>query len=149
MTVPAFEEYLASLSPVSSTSSVGGAPADLELCERATAMIGLLDPLDSANLADAVSGEPRLLSVIAAVAGLSQERFESWLKTNFDTAGWINLGRERPLDVVMAMQEQFEILDLLREQSLRDWTWADVLAQVMSPRSRAGSAIQQGRDLDG
>lgn len=148
MIVPTFEEYLASLSPVSSTAPVGGAPVDLELCERATATIGSLNPLDPANLAEAVSREPQLLSVIAAVAGLSQERFRGWLKTNFDTAGWIKLGRERSIDVVLTMQEQFDILGLLREQSVRDWTWADVLAQVMSPRSRAGSAIQQGRDLE-
>jgi hypothetical protein len=88
------------------------------------------------------------LPVIAAVAGLSQERFRGWLKANFGTAGWIMLGQQRALDVVTAMQDQFNIVDLLREQSARDWTWADVLAQVMSPRSRAGSAIQQGRDLE-
>jgi hypothetical protein len=147
MTVPTFEEYLASLSPVS-TFPVGGVPADLELCERATEAVSSMDPLDASKLATAISNEPDLLPVLAAVAGLSQERFKGWLKANFDTAGWITLGRQRALDVVRAMQDQFDILDLLREQSARDWTWADVLAQVMSPRGRAGSAIQQGRDLE-
>lgn len=148
MIVPTFEEYLASLSPVSPVAPVGGVPIDLELCERATALIRSLDPLNTTNLAGAVSREPHLLSVIAAVAGLSQERFKGWLKANFDTAGWIKLGRERSVEVVDALQEQFDVLGLLREQAVRDWTWADVLAQVMSPRSRAGSAIQQGRDLE-
>jgi hypothetical protein len=146
MTVPTFEDYLASLSPVS-TFPVG-VPADLELCEQATKEIGSLNPLDSASLATAVSREPRLLPVMAAVTGLSQERFKGWLKVTFGTEGWITLGRQRALDVVTAMEDQFGILGLLREQSTRDWTWADVLAQVMSPRSRAGSAIQQGRDLE-
>lgn len=147
MTIPTLEEYLASLSPVS-TFPVGGAPADLELCERATNAVRLMEPLDSSNLAAAVSADPDLLPVLAAVAGLSQERFKGWLKASFGTAGWITLGRQQAHEVVTAMQDQFGILDLLREQSSRDWTWADVLAQVMSPRSRAGSAIQQGRDLE-
>ena len=146
MNIPTFEEYLSSLSPVSTFPA--GAPADLELCQQATEAIGSLDPLDSPNLAEAVSQEPGLLPVMAAVTGLSQERFKGWLKVNFDTEGWITLGRQRALDVVTAMEDQFDILDLLREQAARDWTWADVLAQVMSPRSRAGSAIQQGRDLE-
>lgn len=147
MTVPTFGEYLASLSPVSAFPA-GGDPADLELCERATEVVSSMDPLDPPKLATAISSEPDLLPVLAAVAGLSQERFKGWLKANFGTAGWITLGRQRALDVVTAMQDQFDILDLLRDQSAREWTWADVLAQVMSPRSRAGSAIQQGRDLE-
>lgn len=147
MSVPTFEEYLASLSQVSKFRA-GGVPADLDLCQRATKIVGSLEPLDATNLAAAASREPELLPVIAAVAGLSQERFKGWLKASFGTAGWIVLGRERALDVITAMQDQFDILDSLREQSTRDWTWADVLAQVMSPRSRAGSAVQQGRDLE-
>jgi hypothetical protein len=147
MTVPTFEEYLASLSPVSAFPA-GGDPADLELCERATDVVSSMDPLDPPKLATAISSEPDLLPVLAAVAGLSQERFKGWLKANFGTAGWITLGRQSALNVVTAMQDQFDLLDRLRDQSAREWTWADVLAQVMSPRSRAGSAIQQGRDLE-
>lgn len=147
MTIPSFDEYLASLSPVS-TFPAGGEPADLDLCKRATEAIGLLVPLDVGTLAGAVGREPQLLPVLAAVAGLSQERFKTWLNANFDTAGWVTLGRTRAADVIAAMQEQFDILELLRQQSAREWTWADVLAQVMSPRSRAGSAIRQGRRLE-
>lgn len=147
MTIPSFEAYLDSLSPVSA-SPTGGEPADLDLCKRATEVIGSLEPLDTGSLAGAISGDPELLPVLAAVAGLSQERFKTWLKANFGTAGWITLGRRRAAEVVAAMQEHFDILELLRQQSVREWTWADVLAQVMSPRSRAGSAIQQGRELE-
>lgn len=147
MTIPSFEDYLDSLSPVS-TFPASEEPADLDLCERATGVIGSLDPLDAQGLAEAISEDSELLPVLAAVAGLSQERFKTWLKANFGTAGWITLGRKRAVDVVAAMQEHLDILELLRQQSMREWTWADVLAQVMSPRSRAGSAIQQGRELE-
>ena len=91
MSVPTFEEYLGSLSQVSEFPA-GGVPADLDLCQRATKIVGSLEPLDAANLAAAASSEPKLLPVIAAVAGLSQERFKGWLKASFGTAGWIVLG---------------------------------------------------------
>jgi hypothetical protein len=32
--------------------------------------------------------------------------------------------------------------------SRREWTWADALARSMALRQRAGSAVQQGRDLE-
>jgi hypothetical protein len=88
------------------------------------------------------------LPVLAAVAGLSQERFRTWLQTRFLTAGWVILGRTRPHDLVRALDEDFNLISALSEQRERDWTWADVLARVMSPRQRAGHAIKQGRDLE-
>lgn len=147
MTIPSFEDYLGSLSPVSAFPTAEE-PADIELCRRATALISSMEPLDSTNLSQAIAKDSELLPVLAAVAGLSQERFKTWLNANFGTAGWITLGRRHAVEVVEAMQEHFDILPQLRQQAARQWTWADVLAQVMSPRSRAGSAIQQGRQLE-
>jgi hypothetical protein len=86
--------------------------------------------------------------VLAAVAGLSQERFRTWLQTRFLTAGWITLGRKRSSELIDALDDDFDLISTLSAQSIRNWTWADVLARVMSPRQRAGHAIQQGRDLE-
>ncbi len=142
-----FDEYLSSLSAVAPPSSMAE-PEALELCVRATATIAALTPLDRDGLADAIADDPHLLPVFAAAAGLSQERFKTWLQSKFGTAGWVTLGRKRAPDLIDAMDADFGLLDLLSDQAGRDWTWADVLARVMSPRQRAGHAIQQGRDLE-
>jgi hypothetical protein len=70
------------------------------------------------------------------------------LQSNFETAGWITLGRQRPQDVIAALDIQFDLVSLLSVQSRRDWTWADVLARGMASRQRAGNAIAQGRALE-
>lgn len=147
MTVPSFEDYLKSLAAVEPQGAVAE-PEALDLCVKATATIALLDPLDEQSLAAAVQADPDILPVLAAAANLSQERFKTWLQARFETAGWITLGRSRPDDLVAALDEDFALIELLTLQAQREWTWADVLARMMSTRQRAGSAIQQGRDLE-
>jgi hypothetical protein len=147
VTLPDFDEYLATLSAVA-PAAIAEEPQALELCVQVTEALSALDDIDTASLAGLVASEPETLLVLAAVVGLSQERLKTWLQSNFETAGWITLGRQRPGDVVKAMDEQFDLLALLAAQSDRDWTWADVLARGMSSRQRAGSAIAQGRALE-
>jgi hypothetical protein len=147
VTAPSFDEYLATLSAVAPPSAVGE-PEALELCVRVTEAISRLDHIDRASLNQLVASEPETLLVLAAVVGLSQERLKTWLQSNFDTAGWVTLGRRRPGDVVEAMDQQFDLVGLLTAQASRGWTWADVLARGMSSRQRAGSAIAQGRALE-
>lgn len=142
-----FEEYLASLAPFApGASSVE--PEALALCERATATVAALAPLTSEKLATAVDEDPEILPVLAAVAGFSLERFRTWLQSRFQTAGWIRLGRDRPDDLIEALDDELSLVELLDAQSSRTWTWADVLARVMAPRQRAGGAVAAGRDLE-
>ncbi len=147
MSVPSFEDYLDSLSAVA-PEITAAEPEALDLCARATAAIIALKPLQPDTLAKAIEEDPEFVPVLAAAAGLSQERFKTWLQARFKTAGWITLGRTRATELVEAMDKDFGLVALLAAQSQRQWTWADVLARVMAPRQRAGKAIQQGRDLE-
>lgn len=142
-----FEEYLASLSPFV-LPDPGAEPEALALCQRATATIASLDPLDRSALANAVAADPAIAPVLAAVVGLSQERFKTWLLSRFQTAGWVLLGRHRAEELIHALDEDFAVIALLDAQSSRTWTWGDVLARVMAPRQHAGGWVQQGRDLE-
>ncbi|HEY5941643.1 MAG TPA: DpnII family type II restriction endonuclease [Solirubrobacterales bacterium] len=147
MTVPTFEEYLTTLSAVA-PAAAANEPEALELCVRVTEAILALEPIDRASVTSLIASDPETVVVLAAIVGLSQERLKTWLQSNFDTAGWVTLGRQRPNEVVEAMDRQFGLISLLAAQSSRDWTWADVLARGMSSRQRAGSAIAQGRALE-
>jgi hypothetical protein len=147
VTLPDFDAYLTTLSAVAPTASAGE-PEALELCVRVTEAISKLDHLDQEGLAQVVASDPETLLVLAAIAGLSQERLKTWLQTNFETAGWKSLGKQRSEEVIAVMDRHFDLVSLLVVQSDRDWTWADVLARGMSSRQRAGSAIAQGRALE-
>lgn len=142
-----FDEYLASLSPFV-PQGAGAEPEALALCKRATASIGVLGDLDRAKLAGVVKDDPHIAPVFAAVVGLSQERFKTWLQGRFGTAGWVTLGRTRSAELVDALDDDFALVALLETQSTRTWTWADALARIMAPRQHAGGWVQQGRDLE-
>jgi hypothetical protein len=145
--IPSFESYLTSLTPVSQ-SAPGAEPEALEACARATALLVDALPLSREKLSQILSANPEVTAVIAAAANLSQERFKTWLKATFGTAGWITLARERPDDLAAALDESFAIVEELQAQAERQWTWADALARTMAPRQRAGRAVRQGRDLE-
>jgi hypothetical protein len=142
-----FDEYLASLTPFE-PKAAGTEPDALELCERATLTIAALDPLDVENLSRVVERDPKIAQVLAAVVGLGHERFKTWLKSRFNTSGWIILGKQRGPELVERLDDEFGLIALLKAQSERQWTWADVLARIMAPRTTAGGSIQQGRELE-
>ena len=142
-----FDDYLASLSPFV-PQGAGAEPEAIVLCERATASIAGLADLDRVSLAAIVEADAHIAPVFAAVVGLSQERFKTWLQGRFGTAGWVTLGRTRSAELVEALDDDFSLVALLEAQSARRWTWADVLARIMAPRQHAGGWVQQGRDLE-
>jgi hypothetical protein len=147
LTIPTFQEYVASLSPVD-TAVVGTEPAALDLCKRATDAIEAARPLNRRKLAKVIESDPHLVPVFAAAAGLSQERFKTWLQAHFETAGWVKLGRERGAELARELESDLDIINLLETQASTTWTWADVLARIMAPRQRAGASIEQGRALE-
>ncbi len=147
MTPGSFDDYLKSLAAVS-PQPVAAEPEALALCARATAAVVGLGPLDREKLAPLVAADPAIVPVFAAVCGLSQERFKTWLQARFSTAGWVTLGRTAAPNLVGALDDDFGLIALLEAQAKREWTWADVLARVMSPRQHAGTSVQQGRDLE-
>lgn len=142
-----FDDYLASLGPVA-PQQVVAEPEALALCAEATAAIESARPLDRAKLAAIVKTNPKTVPVLAAVAGISQERFKTWLTSHFATAGWIKLGKEKSRELVDELDDDLALISKLEEQAQRQWTWADVLARVMSPRQHAGISVQQGRALE-
>jgi hypothetical protein len=147
LTLPTIDQYFESLSAVSPKPAPGD-PVALDLCVRATQAVAVLPQIDQHSLTGVVESDPDLLPVFAAAVGLSQEQFRGWLKEFFDTAGWKTLGRTRPAEVVAAMDRDFGLVEQLGLQAGRKWTWADVLARVMAPKQRAGSAIRHGRALE-
>lgn len=144
---PSFEQYLASVSAVSA-APVAADPEALELCQRATERIHSARPLDVTRLAAVLETDPGIAPVLAAAAGLSQERFRSWLSTHFGTGGWRTLSRTRATDLASLLESELGLLTVLEAEADRHWTWADVLARTMSSRQRATSAVRQGRHLE-
>lgn len=137
--IPSFADYLRSLSPFV-PRGLGVDAEALALCERATSTIEQLRPLDRPKLSAALSEDPAIAPVLAAVIGLSQERFKTWLQSKFHTAGWVTLSRTRSADLIDELDEEFGLVTALEAEAATTWTWADVLARVMSPRQRAGGS---------
>lgn len=144
---PSFDQYLATLSAVD-TATAGPEPHALGVCQLATDAIQAVRPLDAEKLAAIINADPSLTPVLAAAAGLSQERFRGWLTQHFGTAGWIQLARTQAKDLAETLDSDLDLINLLEAQASRSWTWADVLARTMAPRQRATASIEQGRALE-
>lgn len=147
MTVPTFDQYLATLSAVD-TAVPGGDPHALGLCQQATAAIQAALPLNKKKLAKILQADPHLAPVLAAAAGLSQERFRGWLTQHFDTGGWVKLAQTDAGALANAFDSELDLVNVLEAQASRRWTWADVLTRTMAPRQRAASSVEQGRALE-
>lgn len=144
---PSFAAYVESLSPFE-PAKLDVDPHALALAERATAKVRAILPVTRASLARELAQDPEIAQVLAAVVGLSQERFKTWLKDRFGTAGWIRLSKQRSADLVDALDEEFGLVGALETDSGREWQWSDVLVRVMSPRQNAGASVRQGRAVE-
>lgn len=123
-------------------------PESLHLCREATAAMLALDPFTSETLAQLFGERPAYVEVAAIAVGLPRERFKTWLKDRFDTAGWVTLARQRAPELVDAMNEDFALLEFLAGERHREWTWGDALAMAMAGRRSARGAVAQGRALE-
>lgn len=142
-----FSAYLATLAPFVPVPTIVD-PEAQALCDRATLSIRGLQRITREGVAGLLREDPAMARVLAAVVGLSQERFKTWLTGRFGTAGWTQLARRCPRDLVDALDDDYSLIRCLAEEISREWSWSDVLVRVMAPRQNAGASIKQGRELE-
>lgn len=143
-----FDEFLGGVSQLGSAR--GEVPEDRRtLIEQAAEAIEELPSVDRESLEELVRERPDWVPVLALAVGLSQEQLKNQLKAATGTSGWIRLAREHPDLVIDVLDsEELQLLNQLRTQRGASYRWADVLIARASGQSRAGRAIERGRDLE-
>jgi len=108
-----------------------------------------LDEITRETLARFIEENPHSFPALASCVGLGQEQLKNQLKYRFDTTGWVTLARERADDLIEELDEEFGLVDHVKAQLEKDWTFADVLTERSLWSRRTGSkAVSQGRSLE-
>jgi hypothetical protein len=85
---------------------------------------------------------------LGLAVGLSQEKLKNTLKHHLGTSGWITLARERPADLVMMLEEQFDLARLIEVQRNRRYDFGDILIARAGTRQTATAAGASGRKIE-
>lgn len=91
---------------------------------------------------------PQAVPVLGLTVGLSQEKLKNALKQHIGTAGWVTAARERPGEIIAMLDSQFGLVESLKAQLGRTYSFGDVLVARAGTRVTAVSASASGRVLE-
>lgn len=108
-----------------------------------------MNELSRENLASIIQENPDAVPILARCVGLGYEKLQNQLKHRLGTSGWVTLARTKPIQVIEMLDEQFNLIDRLREELNKDWTFADVLMERYLWSSKSATVAQdRGRGLE-
>ncbi len=142
---PTFDQFEASLSRLGGVST-----ADPIFRERFRTLVADLRTakLTAESLSRLIASRPDLVPILGLVVGLSQEALKNTLRYRLGSAGWTQLARTRPADVVALLNGEFNLLARLKTERSHHWDYADILLERAGSRGQAGRAIGRGRALE-
>jgi hypothetical protein len=141
-----FEQFRRTLTDLGRTGVV---PDEVrQLIESAAAGLAALPRVDRESLAALVRERPDWVPVLGAAVGLSHEALKNQLRARMGTAGWIQVALRDSLRLVAALDEGFDLVEQIKAQRERDWTFADILVERYGARTRAAGSIVRGRALE-
>ncbi len=148
MTIPTFDEYVASLgrmTPHVDPTAPSAAATDLG---RAAASLGDLPVVDRDHLAEWTRQHPAWVPALGLAVGLSQEKLRNSLRHAFDTPSWLTLARGRDDELVAHLDDEFELVSLVASQRHRTYDFGDLLSARAGTRASAIRAGVSGRRLE-
>lgn len=148
MEVPTFDEYVATLGRLTAHIDPTASTPEAEAISEAAESLEELPVVDEASLVSWVKEHPADVPVLGLAVGLGQERLKNQLKSQFDTAGWVTLARQRSEDLIRWLDEDFDLLRLLKVQRQRNYVFGDVLVARAGSRVTATQAGASGRKVE-
>ena len=152
MDLISYNDLLGSLSDLSMVGQNNGNLDEfIELKEQINTIVEDLSNLDDItedNLCTLIQKEPDAVPILASCVGLGREKLRGQLTHRLGTGGWVKISRKEPQRVI-SMLEQFNLIERLKEQLSKEWTFNDVLLERYLWSSRSATSAQgQGRDLE-
>jgi len=142
-----FEELLSGLqrlrelSPTEAVLSCGE--------KKAIRALQSLSKVDPNNLASLIQKHPVVVPLLASCVGLSLEQLRAELRHKLGTSGWITIAKKDPLKLIKALDEAFGLVDAVRIQIGKAWTFADILMERrLWSQHRAASSMRTGRSVE-
>lgn len=143
-----FDEYTASLGRLTAViDPTASTEAAVEI-QRAAESLEALDQIDDSTLADWAAAHPSDSFVLALTVGLSREKLKNQLRDWFATASWAKAAKERPTEFIRRLDEEFDLLRLLRVQRGQQYSFGDLLVARAGTRATATNAGASGRKVE-
>lgn len=146
--VPPFEHYLASLGRLTAHIDPTASTPEAEDIREATESLRALSDFTTEKLEVWASHHPKWVPVLALAVGLTQEKLKNTLRDHFGTSGWVTLARQQPRELIGWLEEDFDLLRMLRVQAHQTYGFADVLIARAGTRVTATSAGVSGRKIE-
>lgn len=147
MAVIPYEDFLKSLVDLGAVSRHD--PALREKMKATVDGLHELGAITRETLAQFIEKDPHSFPALASCVGLGQEQLKNQLKFRFGTSGWIKLAKSRAANLIKVFDEEFGLVEEVRTQLERDWSFADVLAErTLWSRRTASKAVSQGRSVE-
>jgi hypothetical protein len=143
-----FEDYVASLGRLTAKIDPTASTPAADDIMAAVATLDALDGIDAETLTAWVTAHPSQTYVLALVVGLSREKLTNHLRDWFGTGSWQRAAREQGSELVAKLDQEFDLLRLLRTQRGKTYTLGDVLVARAGTRATATSAGQSGRRIE-
>lgn len=140
-----FDEFRDSLQRLGGAVSID--PEDQAQIETAAAVMGELDRVTARAVAQVVASNPDWIPVLGLIVRLSREQLRGLLKQHFGTESLRRVGARAP-DLVRLLDKEFGLLEELRTQRRRKWSFSDVLLERFATRLRAAGSIGRGRRVE-
>ena len=148
MSIPTFESYVSSLGRMSAHVDPTATSAATVDIQAAAASLGDLVEVDEGTLEQWVTQHPAWVPVLGLAVGLSQEKLKNSLRHAFDTSSWMTLARTNPGGLVAYLNEDLDLVNLLRAQRGLTYSFGDVLVARAGTRVSAIRAGVSGRRLE-
>jgi hypothetical protein len=141
-----FDEFCNSLSDLAQHAVVSDEAR--ETVEAAASALQELPVVDRAALGELIRVHPEWVPTLGACIRLSQEALQNQLRARTGSSGWVKKARAAPLEIICALDEGYNLVEEVLAQRQREWSFADILLERQSSRSRAAGSILRGRSLE-
>lgn len=143
-----FEEYVASLGRLTAVIDPTASTPEASDIQDAVASLKALSSVNLDSLTAWSLSHPEQTYVFALVVGLSREKLRNHLRNWFHTASWRKAALEQGDEFIEKLDEEFDLLRLLRTQLQSSYTFGDVLVARAGTRATATTAGQSGRKIE-
>ena len=144
-----FEDYVASLGRLTAKIDPTASTPAAEEIREAVEALEALEGIDIDSVTAWAVTHPEQTYVLALVVGMSREKLTNQLRDWFSTGSWRKAALDHGADFITRLDEDFDLLRLLRAQRGETYSFGDVLVARAGTRATAASAGQSGRKIEG
>lgn len=148
MSIPTFEEYLASLSNLATVNDPTVLSTEGATVKVAADAIKTLPEVTATSMAALIHQHPEYVPVVGLAVGVSKEGLKNTLRHHLGTSGYVTLARDDPEAIIAMLDHEYDLLRLVEKQRAGAYDFGDLLVARAGPGTTAAAGIRRGRRIE-